>query len=89
VELRSGSLPSSLRSAEVKPLSLCSLSSKSANAVMAGRGRLQDKEHNEGGLTSADLRLDGSEPDISSTLPVVPDAPSSETTKNQEASATT
>ena len=62
---------------------------KSGNAVMASRGRLQDKEHNGSGLTSADLRLDGSEPDISSTLPVVPDAPSSETTKNQEASATT
>ena len=62
---------------------------KSANAVMAGRGRLQDKEQNESGLTSADLRLDGREPDISSTLPVVPDAPSSETTKNQEAGATT
>lgn len=34
---------------------------------------------------AADLTLDGDEPDISSSLPVVPDAPSSEASKAQEA----
>ena len=32
----------------------------------------------------ADLRLDGDEPDVSSTLPVVPDAPSTDASSKQK-----